>query len=136
MLAGANNDTAQWDPGDGNDTIEGQDGRDKLVFNGTNINERIDVAANGGRVRFTRDIASITMDLNDVEEIDHNALGGADVTTINDMSGTDLTDFRDEPLGNDRAALGRRRRRRGDRQRDQRRRRDRHLRIASTGRAT
>ncbi len=99
VLAGANNDTAQWDPGDGNDTIEGQDGRDKLVFNGSNINERVDVAANGGRVRFTRDIASITMDLNDVEEIDHNALGGVDVTTINDMSGTDLTDFRENLSG-------------------------------------
>jgi Ca2+-binding RTX toxin-like protein len=33
------------------------------------------------------------MDLNDVEDIDFNALGGADIITINDLSGTDLTEF-------------------------------------------
>ena len=43
-----------------------------------NINERMEVSANGGRVRFTRDIANIVMDLNDVETIDVKALGGAD----------------------------------------------------------
>ena len=29
------------------------------------------------------------MDLNDVEAIDLNALGGADTVTVNDLSGTD-----------------------------------------------
>ena len=53
---GAGDDTFQWDPGDGSDTIEGQDGADKMVFNGANITERMDVSANGGRVRFTRDV--------------------------------------------------------------------------------
>src|SRR5262249_25942135 len=41
--------------------------------------------------RFTRDIASVTMDLNDIEQIDFNALGGADKITVNDLSGTDVT---------------------------------------------
>jgi Ca2+-binding RTX toxin-like protein len=88
---GAGDDTFQWDPGDGSDTIEGQDGADKMVFNGANINERMDVSANGGRVRFTRDVAAITMDLNDVESIAVRALGGADTLTVNDLSGTDVT---------------------------------------------
>ena len=88
---GAGDDTFQWDPGDGSDTIEGQDGADKMVFNGSNINERMDVSANGGRVRFTRDVAAITMDLNDVESIAVKALGGADTLTVNDVSGTDVT---------------------------------------------
>ena len=88
---GAGDDTFQWDPGDGSDTIEGQDGADKMVFNGANINERMDVSANGGRVRFTRDVAAITMDLNDVESIAVKALGGADTLTVNDLSGTDVT---------------------------------------------
>ena len=57
----------------------------------SNINERIDVSANGGRVRFTRDIANIVMDLNDVESIDVKPLGGADTLTVNDLSGTDVT---------------------------------------------
>lgn len=32
------------------------------------------------------------MDLNDVEGITFNALGGADVINVNDLSGTDVTD--------------------------------------------
>ncbi|RKQ84791.1 hemolysin type calcium-binding protein [Solirubrobacter pauli] len=87
---GAGDDTFQWDPGDGSDVVEGQDGNDKMLFNGANINERFDVSANGGRVRFTRDVANIVMDLNDVEAIDAKALGGADTFTVNDLSGTDL----------------------------------------------
>ena len=43
---------------------------DTLLFNGANINEKIDLSANGSRVRFTRDVATITMDLNGVERID------------------------------------------------------------------
>jgi len=39
------------------------------------------------------------MDLNDVEEIIHNALGGADVTTVGDLEGTDVTDFRENLSG-------------------------------------
>ena len=80
-----------WNPGDGSDTVEGQDGADTLAFNGANIFETIDVSANGGRARFTRDIANITMDLNGVETIDFKALGGADKITVHDLSGTDFT---------------------------------------------
>ena len=43
----------------------------------------------GGRL-FTRDVASITMDLNGVERIQFNALGGADNITVNDLTGTDV----------------------------------------------
>jgi Ca2+-binding RTX toxin-like protein len=89
-LLGAGNDLFQWDPGDSNDTVEGQDGYDKLVFNGANIIENIDISANGGRVRFSRDVANVTMDLNDVEQVTFHALGGADNIVINDVSGTDL----------------------------------------------
>ena len=87
---GAGDDVFQWDPGDGNDIIEGQDGVDRLDFNGANIAENIDISANGGRVRFTRDVANITMDLNDVELVRFKALGGADNIVINDLSGTDV----------------------------------------------
>ena len=89
---GAGDDTFVWNPGDDNDTLEGQDGFDTMLFNGSNAAENIDIAANGGRVRFFRDIANVTMDSNDVEHIAFNALGGADNIVINDMSGTDLTE--------------------------------------------
>jgi len=88
---GSGDDTFVWNPGDGSDVVEGQDGMDTLVFNGANINESFDVAANGDRVRLVRNVGTVTMDLDDVEQIDLNTLGGADTITVNDLSGTDLT---------------------------------------------
>jgi Ca2+-binding RTX toxin-like protein len=90
-LMGAGDDTFVWNPGDDNDTIEGQAGFDTMQFNGSNAAENITLSANGGRALFTRDIANVTMDLNDVEQVNFRALGGADTVTINDMSGTDVT---------------------------------------------
>ncbi len=88
---GAGNDTFRWDPGDGSDVVEGQAGSDAMLFNGAGASENIDIAANGGRVRFFRDVAAITMDLDEVEAIDFNALGGADNVVVGDLTGTDLT---------------------------------------------
>ena len=90
-LMGAGNDVFQWDPGDGNDTIEGQDGFDTMRFFGANVAENIDIVANGGRALFLRNIANVTMDLNDVESIDFLAFGGADNIVVGDLSGTDVT---------------------------------------------
>src|SRR5262249_29962892 len=90
VFLGAGGDVFQWDPGDGNDTVEGQDGFDAMIFNGNGVSEIFDVSANGQRVRFTRNVGNIVMDLNDVERIDLNALGGADTITVNDLTGTDV----------------------------------------------
>jgi Ca2+-binding RTX toxin-like protein len=89
-LLGAGDDTFQWDPGDGSDVVEGQAGTDAMAFNGSNAGENMDVSANGQRVRFFRDVANITMDLNDVESIVAKTLGGADNVVVNDLSGTDV----------------------------------------------
>ena len=75
---GAGNDVFQWDPGDGSDIVEGQDGTDTMLFNGSAGDEIFEASANGERVRFTRNLGNIVMDLNDVERIDLNALGGTD----------------------------------------------------------
>jgi Ca2+-binding RTX toxin-like protein len=93
-LLGAGDDTFVWNPGDGNDTVEGQAGADTLIFNGANVNENINISANGGRATFTRDVANVTMDLDGTETIDFHALGGADTITVNDMSGTDVSKVR------------------------------------------
>ncbi len=85
---GAGNDTFVWNPGDGSDTVEGGAGFDTLQFNGANVSENIDISANGGRVRFFRNVANITMDLNSIESVDFAALGGADNIVVNDLSGT------------------------------------------------
>jgi Ca2+-binding RTX toxin-like protein len=89
-LLGAGGDSFQWDPGDGSDVVEGQDGTDAMAFNGSNVAESMDVSANGQRVRFSRDVAAITMDLNDVESIVAKTLGGSDDFVVNDLSGTDV----------------------------------------------
>ena len=90
---GAGDDTFQWDPGDGSDTIEGQEGTDTMLFNGNGANELFEASANGGRLLFTRDVGSIVMDANDVEVVDLNALGGTDTITVNDLSGTDVSEL-------------------------------------------
>jgi Ca2+-binding RTX toxin-like protein len=88
---GAGDDTFIWDPGDGNDTIEGQDGADTMRFNGANVAETVDVSANGPRLRFFRQPGNVLMDTDDVERVDFNALGAADVVTVNNLAGTDVT---------------------------------------------
>ncbi len=89
-LLGAGDDTFVWDPGDGSDTVEGQDGTDTMVFNGAGLAEKVDLSANGKRLKFFRDIGNITMDTAGVEIVDFNALGGADTVTVNDLTGTDV----------------------------------------------
>jgi Ca2+-binding RTX toxin-like protein len=89
---GAGNDTFIWNPGDDNDTVDGQAGVDTLLFNGANIGENIDISAHGGSALFTRDVANVAMNLNNVEHIDFNALGGADNIVVNDLSRTDVTE--------------------------------------------
>ena len=71
-----------------------------MLFNGANVDENIDISANGERVRFTRNVANIVMDLNGVEQIQFNALGGADNVVVHDLSGTGVTEV-DIDLGGD-----------------------------------
>jgi Ca2+-binding RTX toxin-like protein len=92
VFLGEGDDVAEWVPGGNNDTIEGQEGHDALVFRGANVAEIFDVFANGARILVLRNVANVTMDLEDVEEIDIAASGGADVVNVNDLSGTDATD--------------------------------------------
>ncbi|HEY7970733.1 MAG TPA: hypothetical protein VID95_12115 [Candidatus Limnocylindrales bacterium] len=89
-ILGQGNDTFVWDPGDGSDVVDGGRGFDRLVFNGAGGNEIMAATASGDRVRFTRNLGNIVMDLGGIEAIDVNALGGTDSVTVNDVTGTDL----------------------------------------------
>jgi Ca2+-binding RTX toxin-like protein len=90
LFGGAGDDVFVWNPGDGSDVVEGQAGTDALAFNGSDLNENIDISANGGRARLSRDVGNVTMDLDNTEIIDLRALGGADTITVNDLTGTDV----------------------------------------------
>jgi predicted lipoprotein with Yx(FWY)xxD motif len=88
-LMGAGDDVFVWDPGDGSDVVEGGEGRaDTMRFNGAAAAEQFTLSANGSRLRFLRDVGNITMDTAGVELVDVHALGGADLVTVNDLSGT------------------------------------------------
>ena len=87
-LLGDGDDTFVWNPGDGSDVVEGEAGSDTLVFNGSNANEAIALSANGSRLRLSRDVGNVIMDLNGLEQVNVTALGGADTATINDLTGT------------------------------------------------
>jgi hypothetical protein len=89
-LMGSGTDTFRWDPGDGSDTVEGDSGTDTLDFNGANVAEKMSLEPNGGRALFLRDVATIRMDMDNVERLDLTALGGIDTMTVKDMSGTDF----------------------------------------------
>jgi Ca2+-binding RTX toxin-like protein len=94
ICGGGGDDTIVWNPGDGSDLVEGQAGQDTLLFNGAGANETIDISANGPRLRFFRDVASITMDVEGTERVTFNALGGADTITVGDLTGTAVTQVR------------------------------------------
>ncbi|WNZ22117.1 calcium-binding protein [Leptolyngbya sp. NK1-12] len=100
-VLGAGNDVFQWDTGDGNDVVEGQANFDTLQFTGTAASEQINIAANGGRVFFSRDVEAVVLDLNDVERINFAALLGTDTITVNDLSGTDVTQVNVDLAGPD-----------------------------------
>ena len=49
------------------------------------------LSANGPRSVFLRQPGNVRMDLDGIQELDLNALGGADTFAVNDLSGTDIT---------------------------------------------
>jgi Ca2+-binding RTX toxin-like protein len=90
VLLGSGNDVAQWNPGDANDSIEGEAGSDRLEFNGSSIAEAYDVSPSGERVVLRRNIATVAVDFDGVETLALRPLAGADTITVNDTTGTAL----------------------------------------------
>lgn len=95
-ILGAGNDVFVWDNGDGSDQVFGGDGFDTMLFNGNPnpIAEQFTLSAADGdnHALFTRAQGTIVMDLHDVEQVTLNPFGGTDTITINDLTGTGITD--------------------------------------------
>jgi Ca2+-binding RTX toxin-like protein len=83
---GAGDDTFIWDLGGSSDVVEGDDGTDTLVFNASNANDVIELSANDDRLRLTRNIASVAMDLDGLEIIELHPKGGADAIVVHDLT--------------------------------------------------
>jgi len=91
--AGKGDDVVVWNPGGSSDTLDGGAGVDTLQFNQANVSEAISLTAAGRHAILTRDIATIRMDLNNLERIVFGAAGGSggnDTYVIGDLSGTDI----------------------------------------------
>jgi Ca2+-binding RTX toxin-like protein len=88
---GEGDDSFRWDPGDGSDVIEGQQGSDEMLFVGAAGADTATLTANGRRLTFFRQPGNVTMDTRGVETVDFDTLGGPDNVTVNDLSGTDVT---------------------------------------------
>jgi len=100
QFGGPGNDTIIWDPGDGSDLADGGDGFDTMRFNGSGGDEIFHASQNGGRVKFTRNLGNIVMDVNDTELIDLQALGGSDALTVDNIDRSALREI-DADLGSD-----------------------------------
>jgi Ca2+-binding RTX toxin-like protein len=50
----------------------------------------MEISASGGHAILSRDVGAVTMNLDHIENIDVNALGGADTITVDDLSKTDV----------------------------------------------
>ncbi|HEX5803783.1 MAG TPA: calcium-binding protein, partial [Azospira sp.] len=94
LIGGAGDDAIVWNPGHGNDTVEGQDGHDVVRFTGANVNESVGLYANGSRVLLSRDVAAVTLDINGVERVELALAGGSDAVSIGDLSGTGVAQVR------------------------------------------
>ena len=90
---GGGNDVFRWDQGDGSDRVDGGSGVDELLFNGFGNPENFFFSADGSDALFTRTQGNIVMNLDGIEQVTVNALGGADTVNINDPSGTGVTEF-------------------------------------------
>jgi len=80
---GQGDDIFIWNPGDGSDVVEGDEGKDTLRFNGSNGDEVMQLSTNGDRLKFLRDLGNINMDLGGIERVEVEAKGGNDLISAN-----------------------------------------------------
>jgi hypothetical protein len=94
FLGGDDSDVFTWNPGDNSDLVEGGAGAaDRLVFNGAAVAEVFTLRAdltNPSRLELLRNVGGVDMDVAEMEEVDLNALGGADSVTVGDLHTTDI----------------------------------------------
>ena len=89
-VLGSGSDSFIWNPGDGSDDVDGQRGSDTMVFNGAAADERMSLSANGSQSVLTRNVGTITMNMDSIESLDLNTFGGGDAVDVGDLSGTSL----------------------------------------------
>lgn len=89
---GQGNDILVWTNGDGSDDMDGGAGTDTLVVEGNdNAGERFQLGIDDGGALFERITPNpFQLDLDRIEEVDLQSLGGDDRFTVEDLSGTTI----------------------------------------------
>jgi hypothetical protein len=97
---GGNFDRFSWRAGDGSDSVDGGDSRDSIFFEGSNAPEAFALKADGRGLRLTRSVDTVVMELENLEEVDAVAGGGADTFDVGDLRRTSaqLVDISLAPL--------------------------------------
>ena len=97
---GGDFDRFSWRPGDGSDVVDGGDSRDSIFFEGSNAPEAFALKADGRGLRLTRSVDTVVMELENLEEVDAVAGGGADTFDVGDLRRTSaqLVDISLAPL--------------------------------------
>ena len=99
---GGGDDRFIWNPGDGDDTVEGGADTDTLEFNGAGGVDIMTITTlEEGRFLFFRDPADITVDATNVELIEANGLGGNDIIIAALQTDPDVSLIVDGGDGND-----------------------------------
>jgi len=86
VALGTGADAFTWDPGDGNDAVDGNAGFDRITVDGSAAGESFDLAPNGARLRLTRDVGAVALDLTRLERVDVAARGGDDRLAVHDLT--------------------------------------------------
>ena len=103
-VLGRGDDVFAWRPGEGNDSIIGDEGTDTLAFDGSAEGEVIEIAAGGSDTTLLRDVGGVRMDLEAVERIALRLFGGTDEVVVRDVGVTDLAEVVIDLSGPDGAA--------------------------------
>ncbi|MBC8353053.1 MAG: hypothetical protein H8E66_13740, partial [Planctomycetes bacterium] len=102
VFGGAGSDLMVWNPGDGSDVVEGEDGLDVLQLSGGNVPDEFTLSASVARLQLDRvsGAASEGVDAAGIEQVDLNIstafgtnvtdLAGADMFVVNDLSQTEV----------------------------------------------
>jgi Ca2+-binding RTX toxin-like protein len=90
LLGGAGNDLLLWNNGGGNDIMDGGAGQDSLRFNGSDTSEIITLSQAGGQLLLQRNISDVTLNVDNVENVEISVGRGTDTIVLNDIGATDV----------------------------------------------
>jgi Ca2+-binding RTX toxin-like protein len=94
VLAGEGNDEVRAENLPLPATVEGGDGFDTLAFSGGDGGEQLLLSTDGARAKLTRKVSPVAIDTGTVERIDVEPLGGDDMVTLDDLTGTAVQELR------------------------------------------